>query len=94
MGIADKLRTTAKAQTGLPCSVSVLFEKLNDEDRQALEDILTNSSSNAISSRQIYEIITAEGHEVAYTSVANHRRKACRCFAGNNSAKTASKQKA
>lgn len=94
MGIADKLQTTPRTQTGLPCSVSVLLSKLNDEDREALEGILKNTSSGSISSRQIYEIITAEGHEVAFTAVANHRRKACRCFSNKDSARAASGQKA
>lgn len=96
MGIANKLTAATKARTGLPCSVSVLLEKLNDEDREALENILSTSNSkshNAISSRQIYEIVVSEGHDVAYTSIANHRRRACRCFAENSSAGSVSKKK-
>jgi len=81
MSIADRLQKAKPYDPGLPCSVATTLDKLQGEDKEALEAVLsTKSDKTGISNRQIHQILVDEGHTVAFYSVAAHRRKQCRCF--------------
>lgn len=86
MSLADKLKTTPRSETGLPCGVSRLLQDLSGDDKEALEVVLSErSTAGKISNRQIHQILLSEGHDVAFASIATHRRQQCRCFTGKNS---------
>lgn len=55
-----------------------------EKDVKALEAVLAVDTSNSrrISNRQIHDVLLSEGYDIAYASVALHRRKQCRCFVG------------
>jgi len=68
---------------GPPCGVSRMLELLSEEDREAVESVLSQrANGQGISNRKLHEILVAEGHVVSYYSLASHRRKQCRCFTG------------
>jgi len=81
LSIAERLNNTKPYDPGLPCSVATTIANLKGDDREALEAVLsTKSNTTGISNRQIHEILLEEGHNVAFYSVAAHRRRQCRCF--------------
>lgn len=85
MSLAEKLKTVIPASTGLPCGVSKLMESMNSEDKEALNEALfdyQNSSGQRLSNTKIYQTLIEEGYEIAPSSIAQHRRKQCRCFVG------------
>lgn len=87
MSLAEKLRTAARSEPGLPCGVGKLLKELQGEDREALEIIFsTRSVSGTISNRQVHKILLEEGHEIAFASISLHRRKQCRCFTSSSKA--------
>jgi hypothetical protein len=77
MALADRI--TAKPperRYGMPCSVGALLDKLPAEEVAALEHMLTAGWSM----RDIYEAVTAEGHDVGMQTINRHRSRSCRCF--------------
>lgn len=86
MSLANKLKTATRTETGLPCGVGKILQKLEGEDKEALEIIFSSRSvRGTISNRQVYEILISEGHDVAFASIRLHRLNQCRCFLGINS---------
>lgn len=86
MSLADKLNNTKRSETGLPCGVAKLLSEVEGEDKEALELVFqSRSAGDAISNRQIHDILLSEGHDISYSSIALHRRQQCRCFVGKNS---------
>lgn len=86
MSLAEKLRGATRSEPGLPCGVGKLLHEVSGEDKEALELIFSSRSrSGTISNRQIHEILISEGHDIAFASIALHRRQQCRCFTGKNS---------
>jgi len=83
MSLSEKLKTATRSEPGLPCGVSKLLATVNDEDREALEIIFSTKAGNgSVSNLKIHEIISSEGHNIAFASVRLHRSRACRCFIG------------
>lgn len=84
MTLSEKLKISTPSQSGLPCGMGKLMSSLTEKDREALEQVLfTNDSSiPRISNTKIYQILVEEGYQVAPSSIAQHRRKQCRCFIG------------
>lgn len=84
--LAEKVSGLSAPQFGLPCGVSKVMATMDEEDRNTLELILFPQSDKVkrFSSRQIYELLISENHDVAQSSIALHRRKGCRCFTGIN----------
>ena len=81
MSLADRLASTPRSTTGLPCGVGRLLSELNGEDKAALEAVFSQRSiPGTISNRQVYEILISEGHDIAFASISMHRRQQCRCF--------------
>ena len=85
MTLADKLNTLKGSKTGLPCGISTLKTKMNPEDFSALEEVLSvKYVTGGIGNRKIQSLLTQEGYDVAYSSIATHRRRDCRCFTGQD----------
>ena len=86
MSLAEKLKTTPRSESGLPCGVLRLLSEIEGDDKEALEAVLSQRSrSGTISNRQIHAILLGEGHDIAFASISMHRRQQCRCFIGKNS---------
>jgi hypothetical protein len=86
MSLAEKLTQTKRSEPGLPCGIAKVLSVLQGDDREALELVLSSApKTGVVSNRQLHEILLSEGHDIAYSSVALHRRKQCRCFVGKNS---------
>lgn len=83
MSLSEKLKTATKSEPGLPCGIARLLSTVSDEDREALEVIFsTKAGHGSISNLKIHEIISSEGHNIAFASVRLHRARACRCYIG------------
>lgn len=84
MSLAERLASTQRRGPGLPCSVAIVLEALNDKDAQALRDALAvpKGHPNRLSAQQLSEILREEGHKVPYKSLETHRKGACRCEPG------------
>lgn len=85
MSLTEKFKTVTPSQSGLPCGVSKLMDAMSKSDREALNYVLfeqTSAAGKRISNSKIYEILVAEGYNIAPSSIAQHRRKHCRCFVG------------
>jgi hypothetical protein len=83
VSLSEKLKTATKSEPGLPCGIARLLSTVSDEDREALEVIFSTKAGNgSISNLKIHEIITSEGHNIAFASVRLHRARVCRCYIG------------
>lgn len=84
--LAEKVLELSSPQFGLPCGVSRVLTALDVDDKNTLELMLfpTSEKIKRFSNRQIYELLISENYDVAQSSIAQHRRKQCRCFAGIN----------
>lgn len=84
MTLAEKFKTIKPSQSGLPCGTAKLIESLTPEDKETLEEVLfgENIGTKRMSNTKIHQILTEEGHNIAVSSIAQHRRKHCRCFVG------------
>ena len=89
--LAQKASELSTPSFGLPCGVSKVVEKMDDDDRETLELLLFPISENAkrFSNKQIYDLLISEKFDIAQSSIALHRRKQCRCFTGVNARLTA-----
>ena len=77
MALADRLSNTPQRIHGLPCSVGALEDRLEGEERRALDAMLHQLGWSA---ERIYAALSAEGYEVGRQSINRHRAKSCRCF--------------
>lgn len=85
MSLAEKLKEAARTGPGMPCGVSLLMEKLEGEDKKALEIIFsTKSIKGTVPNTKLHQIIVSEGYEVAFSSVRHHRSQMCRCYTGQD----------
>ena len=78
MALKDRLSDTPKKQSGHPCSVGALLEKLDSDEHAALNAMLYDLGW---SGTKIHAALSAEGYEVGKQTVNRHRSRACRCFA-------------
>lgn len=79
--LVEKLNSTKRTHPGLPCGIKLILDKLEGEERKALELVFeTKPQVGNISNVQLHDILVSEGHNVAYASVRMHRRKRCRCY--------------
>jgi hypothetical protein len=77
MALADRLQDTPQRIHGLPCSIGALEDRLDGEEREALDAMLHKLGWSAV---RIYDALSAEGYEVGQQSINRHRAKSCRCF--------------
>jgi hypothetical protein len=85
MSLSEKFKSLQPSTTGLPCGVSKLLELMTKPDREALNHVLfeqVTDSGKRVSNTKIYEILVNEGYNIAPSSIAQHRRKHCKCFVG------------
>jgi hypothetical protein len=84
MSLSERLLEVEPPSFGLPCGISEVQRKMNEDDKAALEGVMSvgPESPKRLSNRQIQNILFSEGYEVSYSSVSLHRRKQCRCFTG------------
>lgn len=84
--LAEKVSELSAPQFGLPCGVSKVMTKMDEDDRNTFDLILFPQSElvKRFSNRQIYELLMSENYDIAPSSIALHRRKECRCFTGIN----------
>lgn len=85
MSLSQKLEQVKDERPvyGPPCGIARMLEALNEEDRAAVEAVLSQrADGQGISNRKLHEILVAEGHIVSYYTIGSHRRKQCRCFTG------------
>jgi hypothetical protein len=95
VSLAEKLSELAPSAPGLPCGIARILQKLQGDDRVALETIAnTHYVSGGVSNRQLHEILLGEGYDIAFSSIRLHRSKVCRCFVGKNSEIRVAAQKA
>lgn len=77
MALAERLNQTPPRNTGMPCSVGALLDRLDKPEADALNAMLHELGWSA---SRIYDAVTAEGHEVGRQTIGRHRSRSCRCF--------------
>jgi hypothetical protein len=94
MSLSDRFSDIAPSESGLPCGIAKILKDMPDKDVKALEAVLAvkTSDSRRISNRQIQNVLLSEGYDIAYASIALHRRKQCRCFVGKSTRSTHSEE--
>lgn len=80
MSFSKSLAEVKPRKTGLPCGIQVAMTNMTNEEKDLLNDVLFDES-RAISNPVLQQILMKEGYPVSYSSVSQHRRKQCRCFA-------------
>jgi hypothetical protein len=87
MSLIEKFKSLEPTSTGLPCGVSKLLDSMTKADKEAFNYVLfeqVTELGKRVSNTKIYEILVSEGYNIAPSSIAQHRRKHCRCFVGAN----------
>lgn len=79
MALADRLTTPPAPKHGYPCSVGVLLDTLDQDDRDALLTMLGTPERRGWSASDIYDALIAEGHKVGLQTINRHRGGKCRC---------------
>lgn len=85
MSLAEKFKSLEPAKPGLPCGVAKMMETMDKSDKESLNSVLFDENevtNKRVSNTKIYQILTEEGYNIAPSSIAQHRRKQCRCFVG------------
>lgn len=77
MALADQLADTPRRQTGTPCSVGALEDKLTGTEADALHAMLYSLGWSAA---KIYQAVIAEGEWLSQQQINRHRSRVCRCF--------------
>lgn len=81
MALTDRLNDVRPAAIkGSPCSVGVLLDTLDVDDRDALLLMLGNTEQPGWTAGDIYDAVTAEGHKIGFQTINRHRGRKCRCF--------------
>jgi hypothetical protein len=86
MSLAEKFKTVQPAQSGLPCGLAKIMDSMDSSDKETLHQVLFEDvvglQGKRLSNTKIYQILVEEGYNIAPSSIAQHRRKQCRCFVG------------
>jgi len=80
LGLLDGLKElveTHNGSTGLPCSAGAFLRQINQEEREAFENILQNRK---VPIPNLVNLIEKNGYKIAKTALYKHRQKVCRCF--------------
>jgi hypothetical protein len=83
MSLAERLSQAKPKKSGLPCGVTRIMSEMQSDDQLALEEILYQEP-RIVSNVQLQQILVDEGYDISYSSIAQHRRKQCRCFTGRD----------
>lgn len=77
------LKANPPLRQGYHCKVYRILEDLNDNDRQALTDLIDNSD---ISASAVARLLNSHGYDIKDATIAKHRRRfqgsGCRCNQG------------
>ena len=79
MSLSDRVKTPPKRSTGFDCSVGRLLNTLEGDELAALIAMLGTPDERGWSQSDIYDALTAEGHEVGRQTINRHRAGSCRC---------------
>lgn len=83
MSLTEKFGVIAPANGGLPCRISIILDEMSETDRDSLNFVMFEqvmANGKRLSNTQIYQVLLEEGYALTPFSVAQHRRKQCRCF--------------
>lgn len=83
MSLAERLSQAKPKKSGLPCGITRVVSQMEETDRLALDEVLYQEP-RIVSNVQLQQILLDEGFDVSYSSIAQHRRKQCRCFTGRD----------
>lgn len=75
--LAAALAGNKRPKNGPPCYFALLFPKLDDVDRKALENALRLDSG--MGGQQIADVLTSQGHPTHGHTVQRHRNGRCSC---------------
>ena len=73
-GVAGAFAEKKRSVGGTPCSVCEVLRILEDDDRAALQEYLSDTSPERLSHRDIAEVMTNLGKPLHRSSVERHRR--------------------
>ena len=72
-GLAAELASTEPGykRPGPPCTVKLILEELDSEDREALEELLRN---RGVSAAKVAGVLMRHGYRIAGPAIGRHRR--------------------
>jgi len=76
MSLRDQIVAESYVKKGPTCSVKILLNDLDDEDRQALAEALDDEK---IAGTAIERALLKEGHRMPAHNIQRHRRGMCSC---------------
>lgn len=76
MSLRDQIVAENHVKKGPTCSVKILLNDLDAEDRQALAEALEDEK---IAGTAIERALLKEGHRMAAHNIQRHRRGMCSC---------------
>lgn len=74
--LGTQLRTQPSVRKGPPCTMSVILDDLQGNDKEALVAALNDTT---VMHSTIYRVLTKNGFPVSLNTVQRHRRGECRC---------------
>jgi hypothetical protein len=92
VSLATRVNEVTEPINGYPCSVAALIGAVTArggaDELAVLQRILYGKPGlteptrghRGLTERQVYEIVTAEGYDVAQTQINVHRGRKCRCY--------------
>ena len=88
MALADRITQRPVGVNGSPCSVGVLLDSLDGGELAAFQLIMYGKKGltepdfryRGWTEREVFEVVTDEGYEVAKNQIHEHRGKRCRCY--------------
>lgn len=88
MALADRATQRPESINGYPCSVAKLLDTLEGKELAAFQLIMYGRAGltepridfRGWTEREVFEVVTEEGYEVAKNQINEHRGKRCRCY--------------
>ena len=74
-GLAESLANVKGRKPDLRCTMLKVMEKLDNDDRAALEAVMASEAST----RGIHKVLAEWGIEISRDSITLHRENRCRC---------------
>lgn len=81
MSLIEKLEGL-KFQPSTACKMGDVLSRLDTENRQYIEDVLTTppGTQGRISDATLSAVLRSEGYTVGRSTVGEHRRMVCSCY--------------
>ena len=81
MSLRDALLTEkAASRKGPLCGMAIVYAKLTDDDREALDAFVADRDN--VTTAAITRALISEGHRIGKNTVERHRRGECSCGQG------------